>query len=744
MSLKATFLAKFLRPFLSPAVVMGISGFFLIATLSLSMSAQNIQDQGAWFTSLLIVNAVGILVMLVFLLASLFRLIRQYKKRVMGSRLMVRFVVLFVILTIIPISVVYYFSAQFLSKGVDSWFDDKIEQALSDAHSVGQSFLEASKQSLADNARADARQVLQAENTPDIIRLLEQIRSARAYTEIDLYNRNGQIIASSNIDAVSLFPDAPDKADMNTARKGGVVIKLEPIAQGALQYRILYPVIDSETIQGLNQKIQILQIIQPLPLRYSRLGNSLEQAQSEYNRLSYLRRPLKLSFLLTLSLITLMTTLISIWLALYASRRLVAPINDLAIGTRAVAAGDYSTQLAVKSDDELGTLVGSFNSMITQVRRAKDDAEANHLKEQNQRAYLQSVLSNLSSGVLSFDAAHILQTHNASASAILGVKLNEFTGTGLAEICVQQSALIPLCEHLNEVMLDGMTGEQEVVLDSEIGKQILMVRTSILTEQDTVAHGWVVVFDDVTKLVDAQRDAAWGEVARRLAHEIKNPLTPIQLSAERIRRKYLHTLPESERDALDRSTRTISEQVQTLKRMVDAFSNYARSERLNLSSVNVNRLIEDVVELHRNVENSTRFELNLSPNLDEIRLDQDAIRQVMNNLVANASEALSAQAQGKIRLSTALETWHDRSGVMIKVQDNGVGFNEDMIDKIFEPYVTSKAEGTGLGMAIVKRIAQAHGGFVVASNYTLGEKNEDESGAQVKVWLPINDADKSA
>ena len=725
MSSRSSLASRLFRQALNPAAMMAVSAFFLVATFSLSMSAQNTQSQGEWFTTLLVVNIAGIAVLLVFLLASLIRLVRQYRKRVLGSRLMVRFVVLFSILTIIPISVVFYFSAQFLTRGVDSWFDDKIEQALDDALLLGQGFLEASKQNIIDNARSDARRIVSASNDGDVVRLLEDIRRQRGYTELDLFASNGRIIASSNVDAVSLFPDSPAKTDMNKAAGGEVVVKLEPMKDGALQYRVLHPVVDS----GFAQKFRILQMIEPLPLRYSRLGNSLEQASSEYNRLSFLRGPLKISFLLTLSLITLMTTLISISLALYAARRLVAPINDLATGTRAVAEGDYSTQLPIKSEDELGLLVASFNSMITQVRRAQDDAQANHLKEQNQRAYLQSVLSNLSSGVLSFDDAQALQTHNSRASAILGTDLDQYNKQTLLELSLNHPDLKEFCDHLTEVMDNGRTGEQEISQDSAQGKQLLMVRTSTLSIKDQITSGWVVVFDDVTNLVTAERDAAWGEVARRLAHEIKNPLTPIGLSAERIRRKYLHKLPESEREALDRSTRTIAEQVQTLKRMVDAFASYARSERLDLRDVDLNRLIEDVVDLYRQALNPIEFSLSLEGTLNLMRLDQDGLRQILNNIIGNACDALNQTPDARILITSKLEVQQEISGVSIVIQDNGPGFEKHIIDKVFEPYVTNKLDGTGLGMAIVKRIAQAHGGFVIVSN-------QDQGGGRVKVWLP--------
>jgi len=726
MAKSNTLTIKLLRQFLNPALVLTVSTFFLVTTISLSMSAQNSQGQGNWFTAWLVVNIIGIVVLLAFLIASLVRLVQQYRQKVLGSRLMVRFVILFIILTTLPIGVVYYFSAQFLNRSVDSWFDDKIDQALDSALLLGQGFLEVSKQNLIDSARVDAGRISVASDGNNVIRLLEDIRRQRGYLELDLFERNGRVIASSNINAVSLFPDAPDKNDISKAASGEVVVKLEPTGNDALQFRLLYPMIDS----GFTQKSRVLQIIESLPLRYSKLGNSLEQASSEYNRLRYLRRPLKISFLLTLSLITLMASLVSIWLALYAARRLVAPINDLAAGTRAVAAGDYSTQLPVNSEDELGTLVSSFNAMITQVKLAQTEARANHLKEQNQRAYLESVLSNLSSGVLSFDNAQALQTHNARASAILNTDLAQYHNQPLLKLCIGEPALKGFCEHLLEVMDRGLTGEQEIRLDSDQGKQLLMVRTSSLSIDQHTASGWVVVFDDVTNLVHAERDAAWGEVARRLAHEIKNPLTPIGLSAERIRRKYLNNLPEEERPALDRSTRTIIEQVQALKRMVDAFSNYARSERLAIHQIDLNLLIGDVVELYRQPGNPIQFTLDLDRSLQHIPLDPDGIRQILNNVLVNARDALRSTDDAIVELSTQADEQREREGVRITIRDNGPGFDESIIHQVFEPYVTSKSTGTGLGMAIVKRIVQAHGGFVLVSNHPDG-------GGQVQVWLPV-------
>ncbi len=714
-----------IRKFLGPVPIIGVSVFFLIASFLLSVAAQKAQIGGQWFTALLMVNLIGILILSLFVVANFIRLLNQYRKRIMGSRLMMRLVALFLLLTCLPIGVVYYFSAQFLSKGIDSWFDVRIEQALGDALLLGQGFLEAIKDELIDKAAQDAQRVTRANSSLETIRLLDEIRRDRGYVEIDLYDPRGQVIATSNQNPTTLFPDTPDKQLMNKARSGDAVSKLEPTGS-ALQYRVLVPV----AARSLTGQANILQVIELLPLRYARLGDSLELASSEYRRLAYLRKPLKISFLISLSLITIMTVLISLWVALFSARRLVAPLRDLAEGTRLVAAGDYHTRLPIKSDDELGLLVGSFNTMISQIRRSQGEAEDNHLKELEQRAYLQTVLSHLSSGVVSFNEHGRLQTANAQASKILKINLDDNQHRNCEELADGAPQLGALFAMIEAAINGAQIGEKEISLESNRGKQILLVTVSQL-DVETDNAGWVVVFDDITKLINAQKDAAWGEVARRLAHEIKNPLTPIQLSTERIRRKYLNQLDLVDRDALDRSTRTISEQVETMKRMVDAFANYARSERLQFSRFDIHELIKDCIELNRPLEKTTSLNLELFEQTQTMHADQDAIRQVLNNLIANAIDATSQTPKGKINLQTQLKTEDKVAGVLLTICDNGPGFDPDMLDSLFEPYVTNKQNGTGLGMAIVKRIVEAHYGYAKASN------TGSLDGGTVNVWLPL-------
>ena len=719
-----------IRALIGPIPMISASAFFLLISIALIWAAQDERAYGGLYSTLLIVNIIGIITLSLFFLANLLRLIRQYQQRVMGSRLMMRFVALFTLLTLLPIGVIYYFAAQFLSQGVDSWYDARIEQALEDASLLGNSFLEASKLDVIDKVTADSVRINRAKSERELFQILEEVRSSKGFTEITLFSEAGQIIASSNASPTVLFPDAPEDADLREASGGELVAKLEPSAEKSLQYRVLVPLFGED----LAARPRVLQVIELLPLRYSSLAESLQNARTEYSRMGYLRRPLKISFIISLSLITLMTTLISLWLALYAARRLVAPISDLAAGTEAVASGDYQFKLPVKSGDELGMLVTSFNSMTAQIQQAQSDAERNQQLVENQRAYLETVLTHLSSGVVSLSQTGELLTANGSASEILGASLDQYVERDLADVAGANSRIAPLIDLIENSRRQAASHQQaEVQLKSESGKQILSVRiTKIISETASGVseeQGCVVVFDDVTRLIHAQREAAWGEVARRLAHEIKNPLTPIQLSAERIRRKFMDQIPKKDQGALDRSTRTISEQVDTMKRMVDAFSSYARSERLNVSALDVNRLIEDVVDLHRRPDQKTTFQLELDPSIPLVQADKDAILQVLNNLLGNAQDAVDKLQQGKVRVRTKIKREEAIEGVDILVDDNGAGFPEDMIDHVFEPYVTSKEKGTGLGMAIVKRIVDSHGGNVQVRNRQVGSR--------VRVWLPL-------
>ena len=535
---------------LGPGFTLLLSAFLLIASVLLSRAAGNDELFGDFYSALILLNVIGISLLALMSAFQIWRLIGQFRARVLGSRLTLRFVGTFAVLALIPLAVVYYFAVQFLSRGIDSWFDVQIEQALDDALLLGRSSLESIKLDVVDQLRDDADKIQNAESSFEVFQLLDELRQASDFEEMSLHSMSGKILASSSKDAISLIPNVPDERVIRQLRQGKVYSEMEPIAGGGLQLRVAIRI----TGRQVGDTDRVLLVIDPLPLRYSRLGQSVEAAYAEYEKLQYLRRPLTFSFVLTLSLVTLMTLLISLLIAIYLARRLVAPLRDLAEGTQAVAQGDYGKQLPVTSGDELGVLVSSFNRMTQEISSAQTAVRNSQIEAEKQRAYLETVLAHLSSGVMSFDSHRQLRTHNAAAERILHTPLGTFVESSITEMTKALPSAEPLLNMIDQGINDDVSEwQKEISINSPLGPQTLVCSGTKLSGTETES-GYVVVFDDATALIKAQRDAAWGEVARRLAHEIKNPLTPIQLSAERIRRRYLDKIEKDDREILDRAT----------------------------------------------------------------------------------------------------------------------------------------------------------------------------------------------
>lgn len=370
--------------------------------------------------------------------------------------------------------------------------------------------------------------------------------------------------------------------------------------------------------------------------------------------------------------------------------------------------------------------------MTQQISRARENAQLSQMKLVEQHTYLETVLGHLSSGVLSFDANKRLRTHNNRACEILDIeKLDTLYNQDIQSLAKTLQPLKEFFNILNDAILANQPEwNEEVTLFTAHGKQVLLCRGTRLPGSQSDGSGYVFVFDDITVMLQAQRDAAWGEVARRLAHEIKNPLTPIQLSAERIRQKYLHTLNDSEKQTLDRATRTISEQVESMKDMVNAFSSYAQPVSMNIHDVDLNQLIADVVELHKGHSGEVEFTLSLDNSIPPMMIDSGRMRQVLNNLIVNALQALQNTDNAKLQISSKSGTGKSEKIVTIKLEDNGPGIQNELMDKLFEPYVTSKEKGSGLGLAIVKKIIDEHGGAIWA-------KNMKNSGSCFTIQLPV-------
>ena len=432
----------------------------------------------------------------------------------------------------------------------------------------------------------------------------------------------------------------------------------------------------------------------------------------------------------------MLSFLAAIYGAFILSRRLVAPIQDLVVGTRAVAAGKLDTQLPAPARDEIGFLINSFNDMTRRLAAVRREASLSRAQVEAERTSLEVILARLSTGVLAIDAELRIRMANQAAGAILNVAVEKHIDEYLPDVALGQ----PLFEQFVEVAkahLDSGEAEwrEQIILRGEVGHRVFTCACTTLPGEDDQPGGHVIVFDDITVLLQAQRDAAWGEVARRLAHEIKNPLTPIQLSAERMRRKYLDAMSKDEAQILDRSTHTIVQQVEALKAMVNAFSDYARAPDMDIARIDVSKLIHEVVDLHR--AQDIAIVVTTDPTMPMLEADLGRLRQMLHNLMRNASEALENTASARIDIHASHAEFNGVEFVQIVVEDNGPGFAADAIGQVFDPYVTTKPRGTGLGLAIVKKLVEEHVGEIRAENGRQG-------GASIRIRLPINDAAREA
>ena len=708
-----------------------------IMLLSLMLLAKSTSNSAAFenvHVWLVLLNVVAAALLLGVIGFNLVRLVLQARRNVPGSRLTLRLVVTFGLLAIGPVVLVYIFSYQFISRGIDSWFDVRVESALSDAMELSRAALDMRVRDLLVRTERMAGN-LQAADPRSTAYTLDLLRRQNGATELTLLNGfSGRIVATSSGQPGVLVPELPGPDVMMQVRSGNQYVGLDPVGQGGLHIRAVVPV----TVAGEWWNRRILQALYPVAGEQSGLADRVQQAYSRYQQLTFLREPLKYSFLLTLFLVLLLSLFMAGLGAFVAARRLVAPIQDLVEGTRAVARGDFTTRLPLPSRDEVGFLVSSFNEMTQRLAEAREAARKSREQVENERSYLGAVLSRLSSGVISFNAALTLKTANPAASAILEADLQHHLGHSLASLAGEPSLLgqfVTACRiHLDR---EDREWREQMVLNSPGGRRILMASCASLPSTGEIPPGRVLVFDDLTALIDAQRDAAWGEVARRLAHEIKNPLTPIQLAAERVRRRYLGGLQGEDADVLDRATHTIVQQVEAMKSMVNAFSEYARAPELELAPFDLNALVREMADLYRTRGAELDIVLDLDATLPMVRADSGRVRQMLHNLLKNAQEALEGRGDGRLSIHTHYFRRADEEMAEIVLEDNGPGFNTEILDKAFEPYVTSKPKGTGLGLAIVKKLAEEHGGSIRVQNRT-------EGGAQIVVRLPITEDARSS
>jgi nitrogen fixation/metabolism regulation signal transduction histidine kinase len=704
-------------------------GLALVALFLLGQTAQNSADFDRLHIVILLINVAGVVVLFALLVGNLARLLRDYRNNVPGSKLKARMVGMFVGLAVLPLLVVFYFSMQFINRGIDTWFNVEVEAGLDDALELSRAALEMQKRDrLETTARIAER--LQNVSTRQLIFELSMLRRESGADEISLYGRNNRIIATSSDRSAGSLPRPLIDEVLLQIRQNRPYVSLDPTARGGYEIHTAVPF-------GNSNRPDLLGVIQahfPVPERLGSMANNVDSSYSDYKRMVYLREPLKRAFSLTLTVVLLLSLLASIYGAFILSRRLVAPIQDLVAGTRAVAKGDFDTRLPTPSRDEIGFLISSFNDMTQRLSSARREASLSQALVEAERANLEVILARLSTGVVALEADLRIRTANQASGAILNVDLENRVGEYLPDVAKGHPLLGQFVD-VARVHLSANETEwrEQIVLRGEVGRRVLTCACTTLPGDEDHAAGFVVVFDDITALLQAQRDAAWGEVARRLAHEIKNPLTPIQLSAERLRRKYLKTLSDDDAQVLDRATHTIVQQVEAMKEMVNAFSDYARAPDIDLHLFSIDKLVHEVVDLYRAQESGIEIILKTDSDLPEVEADVGRIRQILHNLIRNAIEALEHTTDGCIEVSVSAAEVLEVEVVEIVVADNGPGFHTGPVSQVFDPYVTTKPKGTGLGLAIVKKLVEEHAGTIQA-------ENRKEGGAVIRIELPIDEA----
>jgi len=705
---------------------------WLAALYMLGVAAQNSQKFEGWLPWILLVNICGLLTLFALLAGKVTRLVRDYRRHVPGSRLKGRTVAIFSGLAVAPILVVYYFSLQFLNRGIDSWFELEVSQGLRDTRELSHAALEVRESEFLQHTQVVARD-LEALQDFQLVSELDRLRRESTALELTVVGAQGRILATSSDLPMDMLPVPATDAMLLQLRRGLPYVSLDTNSVGGYLIRAAAPLNDGGTSR------RALIALYPVPQQLSQLADTVQRSYSQYANLLQLRPALKSTFVLILTFVVLMSLIAAVYGAFFAAQRLVQPVQDLIAGTRAVAKGNYDTKLPLPSRDELGFLVTSFNDMTKRLGRAREETRRSQQAVEAERAGLAVILARLSTGVVSLEPDLTIRTANQAASAILGVDLEAAVGKAFDE-SISSSALFTqflaaVKARLSSAHLDW---REQMDLLSDSGKRVLMCACTALPNDVGAAAGMVLVFDDITTLLQAQRDAAWGEVARRLAHEIKNPLTPIQLSAERMRRKFLGSMNAQDAQILERATHTIVAQVDAMKQMVNAFSEYARAPDMHFTRFDLNQLITEVADLYRVQDRVAELTLALSPDLPNISADRMRVRQILNNLLTNSLEALEGRPGARIEIETHIADDGPRRGAAaeIVIVDNGPGFQRDLIGTIFDPYVTSKPKGTGLGLAIVKKIVEEHGGHIEADNPKSG-------GARIRITLPLSDGARS-
>lgn len=700
-----------MRRFLLIAALLAVGLLYGLTVATGSTSA--LADYFWWIIALCVLL---MLVLAAVLARYVLLLMRDKSKGVFGSQIARRLSGMFTLVAVLPGVFLFGISAQFINGTINSWFGNDTHEALERSLNLSKSALNLAVDNAVSNATPVQIDLISTASIDgDLGRALQNAAKSGSFTQLSLYNAKTHRIEKS-INPLKLNQPELDKKGWEQLEQTGSIRSLENLDN------VLY--VQGWMLIGTYKGGEYaLFFRQPVPKEVAQDATLIEAARAKYAELSYSKKGLQTFFLATLLVAAFLAIFLALVMALYFARRFVEPVLSLAEGARAVAQGDFSQKRPVFRNDEFGRLTQLFNHMTEQLAIAKEADEHNRQREEAARRYLECVLESLTTGVMTFDAQGRLKTFNKAAERILGISMVPFWGSNW-HTWKGQSPRQTLLAEVFAVIEETVSGDKPVQVEyaAPDDARILLGKATLLPEEND--NGIVMVIDDITVLMRAQKEAAWGEVAKRLAHEIRNPLTPIQLSAERLAWKLHDKLDEQHAQILSRSTDTIVKQVAALKKMVEAFRNYARAPSLNFEKHDLNSLVEEVLLLYEG--GKCRFSAKMADVPLPVSADTTAMRQVLHNIFKNAAEAAE---EAEVPRVDVLTEEGDGGQVLLTVCNNGKSFSKEMLHNAFEPYVTDKPTGTGLGLPVVKKIVEEHGGRISLSN-------QAEGGACIKIALP--------
>ncbi len=722
--------------------LIGILLVLIILLFYLQTHVTHWGDQIPLTNNILVITLIGLniilLLLLVFLiLRNVVKLVFERKKRILGAKLKTKLVLAFITLSLFPTVVLFFIATHFITSSIENWFSIQVEGSLQESLVVAQVYY----QNTANNALYYGKQISQGITRQQMIEKGNQGALAGYLKEKVIEFNLGAVEVLSNkligpvlihgatLQKVSFPP--PETKILQEALRGKEATKIQSLGQGDL-IRGLVPVFSS---QNPKEVISILVVDYFVPQSLVSRINEISMAFEDYKQLRTLKNPIKFSYLITLTLVTLLIIFSATWFGLFLAKGITEPILRLAEGTQKITKGNLDFEIAKTSEDEIGTLVNSFNQMTQDLKASKSQVETAHaelsrsyLELEERRRYMEIVLRDVGAGVISIDAEGRIRTINKSAEKILGIQAEGVLGKVYKEVLPPEQLAITedLTKEVNRAENHSVTREVKLSVRNEI--LTLLVKIALLRDDENRYLGVVVVLDDLTQLQKAQRAAAWREVARRIAHEIKNPLTPIQLSAQRLRKRYMSQFIE-DGAVFDESTKTIITQVEEIKNLVNEFSSFARMPAANPVPNDLNEIIREAFILYQEAHRQISFVFKPDPKIPAFNLDKEQIKRVMVNLLQNAVAAVEEKTgEGEITIETQLDPL--MSLARIEVADNGCGIAMEDKPLLFEPYFSTKVSGTGLGLAIANTIISDHDGYIRV-------KDNTPQGARFIIEIPI-------